>query len=958
MERQEFLERRKRLRSDLSKIDTAVSKVDRDIADLVQKKNELESQRKLVADKLSELENDFSANQSSQNGEVKQDNEYAKFLLPQEWDDEVDMLLQNMFGLPSFRPLQREVINCTLQNQDCFVIVPSGGGKSLMYQLAALVKENTVTVVISPLIALMQDQVYHLTQLGIEAVFCTGSKEDKEQEKLDLARLIDRNDPSPISLIYVSPEKLVKNKSLQNKIAKVYQQGRLARIVIDEAHCCSEWGHDFRPAYKKLRLFRDRAGLNFSDVPILAVTATATDQVRDDVVKILRMQRPQFFQTSFNRPNLIYEVRPKSAKLPEEMAQLINSDFQGQSGLIYCRTRKECTNLHDKLKDLGLYTLCYHGGMKREKRTKVLKNWIKGKYKIVIATIAFGLGINKTNVRFVFHNSLSKNIQNYYQESGRAGRDGNESRCIVWYRPTDVIKQMTMTAGSNFDYADTMQTLKMVSFFTDGTKCRRATMSRFFGEHLTKHDCKKMCDVCRMQAEGITCVKTLDCLPLARMVAKILKRFRSEKITLPKMVKLVRGNKVDGKLMGVLEMLDLEPLKGYSADEVTHMIMFLLTEEFIAYEFYTTAHDAALKLTVGRRTREVSNDYGLGLSTSLSSLTLNLFSSGGAKKRRSSVASKRRSDANPPKKRKRRSSEVGNPNVKKRKTSKKKSNVIECEQYDEEGVAKDIRKVLGNYSFCISDDSDKDDDDEVIVIPPVKKESEKKPQVQKPKPVFKRKRNKSDTAMNFSKKESEEKSHSPPSENSANVPKKKRSKSDTFYPKFFGSKSKRKFSGSSSAPKACPAKKAKPNPYSDAKDPLGRLKFWRSKDIDRGAIMDDVLIKISENWSNIANADEDLGQGLVTSLLGHQTLSEKFWKSIFSFIKGSAPKKKMTTIATEPFKKPRLKQSKLNLDSFRLQRPKSKSLPVRLNDDEDLLMYPRPKKKPKRRYLNNSDSED
>ncbi|MDH5775803.1 MAG: RecQ family ATP-dependent DNA helicase, partial [Nitrospirota bacterium] len=321
-------------------------------------------------------------------------------------------LLKEHFGFTSFRPLQEEIIRDALAGRDVVALLPTGGGKSLCFQLPALVRPG-LTVVVSPLIALMKDQVDALQANGIAATFLNSSLSAPEfQARL---RGVYRGD---YRLLYMAPERLMLPESLND-----LQKWPVNLLAIDEAHCISEWGHDFRPEYRRLVELRER----FPSLPIMALTATATGRVRDDISTLLKLRNPASYVASFNRPNLIYRVQAKASPA-EQVLAFLQSQTQ-ESGIVYCQSRKTTELLAERLQAQGMKAQPYHAGLTPEERSRHQEWFLRDKVQVMCATIAFGMGINKPNVRFVIHYDLPKNIESYYQETGRAGRDGLPSEC-------------------------------------------------------------------------------------------------------------------------------------------------------------------------------------------------------------------------------------------------------------------------------------------------------------------------------------------------------------------------------------------------------------------------------------------------------------------------------------------------------------------------------------------------
>ena len=337
----------------------------------------------------------------------------------------LETALKHFFGYDRFRPGQEQIINQILADEDVLVIMPTGGGKSLCFQLPALLKSGLM-IVVSPLIALMQDQVQALQDNGIGATFMNSTIGIAESRLREQAILQGK-----IKLLYVAPEKLLTDRFLLF-LEEVKSQMGISAIAIDEAHCVSQWGHDFRPEYRQLKSLRDR----YPDIPIAALTATATERVRQDIIQQLNLEQPKVHISGFNRENLYYEVQPKDKSSYNQLLRIIEQ--KENSGIIYCLSRKRVDEIAEKLNKDGIPALPYHAGMSSKDRAENQTRFIRDDVQIMVATVAFGMGINKPDVRFVVHYDLPHSIENYYQESGRAGRDGEPAYCTLFLGTGDI----------------------------------------------------------------------------------------------------------------------------------------------------------------------------------------------------------------------------------------------------------------------------------------------------------------------------------------------------------------------------------------------------------------------------------------------------------------------------------------------------------------------------------------
>jgi ATP-dependent DNA helicase RecQ len=385
--------------------------------------------------------------------------------------------LKRLFGFESFRPGQQAIVQDALARRDLLALMPTGGGKSLCFQLPALLQPG-VTLVVSPLIALMQDQVRQLENNGIAATFINSSLEGSEVYRRTAAML-----RGAYKLVYLAPERLLMPEFMEGPLEQLSRGLGINAFVVDEAHCVSEWGHDFRPEYRQLARLRRR----HPDVPVLAFTATATARVREDIAAQLVLKNPARHVASFNRPNLFYAVRARDKKSYAELLALAKG---GGAGIIYCLSRRRVDELAEKLRADGIRAAPYHAGLDGVTRRDTQDAFIRDDQQVIVATIAFGMGIDKPDVRWVVHFDLPRTLEGYYQESGRAGRDGDPARCVMYFGGTDIrtaeflIQQKVDPSGAPLEDEQRIgrQQLRQVLQFAESTDCRRAVQLRYFGE--------------------------------------------------------------------------------------------------------------------------------------------------------------------------------------------------------------------------------------------------------------------------------------------------------------------------------------------------------------------------------------------------------------------------------------------------------------------------------------------
>ena len=418
-------------------------------------------------------------------------------------DVNLQEILKVHFGFDTFKGDQEAIIRNLLAGNDTFVLMPTGGGKSLCYQLPALVMEGTA-IVISPLIALMKNQVDAMRNLGEEDGIAHFINSSLNKTSIDLVKsdILE----GKTKLLYVAPESLTKEENV-DFLKKI----KISFYAIDEAHCISEWGHDFRPEYRKIRDIVKEIGL----APIIALTATATNKVRDDIKKNLGIQDAKDFKSSFNRPNLYYEVRPKTKNVDKDIIKFIKSN-PGKSGIIYCLSRKKVEELAEILQANDISAMAYHAGMEAAARSKTQDAFIMEKIDVIVATIAFGMGIDKPDVRYVIHYDIPKSLEGYYQETGRAGRDGGEGQCIAFYNSKDVQKLEKFLEGKPLAEQDIgRQLLAETTAYCESSVCRRKLLLHYFGENYEEDNCGN-CDNClnpKKQVEAQQLLETvLECI--------------------------------------------------------------------------------------------------------------------------------------------------------------------------------------------------------------------------------------------------------------------------------------------------------------------------------------------------------------------------------------------------------------------------------------------------------------
>lgn len=433
--------------------------------------------------------------------------------------------LKKYFGFDQFRGDQEAIIRNLLDGNDTFVLMPTGGGKSLCYQLPSIVMEGTA-IVISPLIALMKNQVDVVN--GMSEQSCVAHYLNSSLTKQAMQQVTDDVRQGKTKLLYVAPESLNKEENIQ-----LLREIKISFYAVDEAHCISEWGHDFRPEYRNIRPTIERIG----KAPIIALTATATDKVRTDIKKSLGIPDAKEFKSSFNRPNLYYEVRPKNKDIDRQIILYIKQNM-GKSGIIYCLSRKKVEELSEILRANDIKAAPYHAGLEPTVRSQTQDDFLMERIDIIVATIAFGMGIDKPDVRFVIHYDIPKSLEGYYQETGRAGRDGEEGRCIAFYSYKDLQKLEKFMEGKPVSEQDIgRQLLQETAAYAESSVCRRKMLLHYFGEHYDQDNCHN-CDNCLHPRQHIEAQKPL--LVVLKSIEVLKEAFRQNYV-----IDFVKGRPTD-----------------------------------------------------------------------------------------------------------------------------------------------------------------------------------------------------------------------------------------------------------------------------------------------------------------------------------------------------------------------------------------------------------------------------
>ncbi|MEN9328732.1 MAG: helicase RecQ [Candidatus Parcubacteria bacterium] len=466
--------------------------------------------------------------------------------------------LRQYFGYSTFRPLQEQIIRDTLDKKDVLALMPTGGGKSLCFQLPALLRKG-VTIVISPLISLMKDQVDALRFNGIQAAYLNSTLTQADQQEIE-KQLVHNQ----LSLLYIAPERL-----MQQKTMAFLKQLQIASFVIDEAHCISEWGHDFRPEYRQLNTLRPA----FPDTPVAAFTATATPRVKTDIINQLNLTNASIYQVSFNRSNLQYRVQRKENDI-QQIAEHVH-EHPNQSGIIYCQTRDKVDTIAALLQQNGYKALPYHAGLDDSVRKDHQEQFKRDDVDLIVATIAFGMGIDKPSVRFIIHHGLPSSIERYYQETGRAGRDGLTSECILLYSPADVNTiDYFIRQKENISEQDIARwQLRQMVTFAETALCRRSHLLQYFGEEY-KQNCQS-CDNC-LQPPGV-----FDATVIAQQILSCVYRLH-ESFGVSYVTKILTGSRSQRITQYGHDQLSTYGLiKGYTRPDVTAFIRELAEQGYL-----------------------------------------------------------------------------------------------------------------------------------------------------------------------------------------------------------------------------------------------------------------------------------------------------------------------------------------------------------------------------------------
>uniref|UniRef100_A0A915E390 ATP-dependent DNA helicase n=1 Tax=Ditylenchus dipsaci TaxID=166011 RepID=A0A915E390_9BILA len=544
----------------LSQFSEELNRVENELAGIDAEIRKLRNKKTALLDRKTELERKICTRQQ-QSPDDSQKWETESF----NWSKDVRRVMRDSFHLQEFRPHQLSAINIVLSGEDCLVIMSTGGGKSLLYQLPAVLNKG-ITLVVSPLISLIEDQIIQLKKLSIHAA-TLNQNSTKQEVKFIQDSLTSST--SSLRLLYVTPEKLAKSKLIMNKLEKCAELKLLKLIAVDEVHCCSQWGHDFRPDYQFLNVLKRQ----FKGVPILGLTATATANVLDDVKSILGIQAAITLKAGFNRDNLFYEVKAKPASnqlMVEELVNTITTEFPKQSGIIYCFSRKECEDLTKDLRSHGIKAAFYHAYVESEERREVHEKWLDGKCTVIVATLAFGMGIDKPDVRFVIHHSLAKSME------------------ITTRKLADLFRQSTMVCNEKTGLSNLHS---MLAYALRSNECRRVCIAEHFDEAWDSSWCNKMCDNCKngcVQQDG-----KVDCAKQLLAIRQIMEDKQSQS---------EQGRITGNKLVELLQKTE----KRISKTVLENIIGNLLLEGYLCEDFHFTPYNIISYISLTARTRQLT----------------------------------------------------------------------------------------------------------------------------------------------------------------------------------------------------------------------------------------------------------------------------------------------------------------------------------------------------------------
>lgn len=516
--------------------------------------------------------------------------------------------LEQVFGFKSLKPFQQQVIDSMLMDDDILVISPTGSGKSLCFQLPALLQEG-MTIVLSPLRSLIYDQVEALKAKGVNCDLLNSDLKVKDRARVygELSKKIPE-----IKLLYSTPESVICNDDTMGFIKTLHKNGLLARFVLDEAHCISTWGHDFRPNYLKVRNLKTE----YPGVPIIALTATATNKVEADIKDILGLENHKLFKRSFLRENLNISIEDRDKNTIKTISCLLKNKYENQSAIIYAHSRKECEKISKNLKEMGISADFFHAGLTSKKRNKVQNGWIENEIQVIVATIAFGMGIDKADVRVVFHYNLPKSIEGYYQEIGRAGRDGEPADCILYYSYQDKIVyekmhlcEMKNNSKNAFYKQKKIDNIKyqieklydMIGFIENNRDCRHILLCNYFCEKRKEKlgFCENRCDSCRN-------MRSLEITDYSELCKSIIETIMTKKdVNKTKVKKILMGSKTEKESSDYKDYGKFRREKGVNIDRV---MIHLIIKKYIKENLIKTHNGFWMeKLELYKKSQKILN---------------------------------------------------------------------------------------------------------------------------------------------------------------------------------------------------------------------------------------------------------------------------------------------------------------------------------------------------------------